>query len=135
MFPEPVHYMRTDTPGWTIKDWDTANHLLSYLEPEKRHFAVFTLPDDCYIQCLGRKTALTVEARVYENPDSFTHYVFGKGPIVGKQTKVGGTEGEVTIDESQVLQMRDARLIIRQFLETRTFPEHYVRHDITSMFE
>ena len=133
-FPEPVHYSRTDSPGWKIKDWDTANTLLSYLEPNKRHFAIFELPDHSYAQCLGQKTALTVEIREYHPDGSFTHWIFGKDKPTGEMTQVGGDAGIVNIDSSQVLKMRDARLIIRQFLEERTFPEKYQKLDITERF-
>jgi len=134
-FPEPVHYSRTDcTVGWKIKDWDTANKLLSYLEPDHRHFAIFELPDRSFAQCLGRKTALTVEAREFHEDGTFTHWVFGKGPLTGETTQVGGDAGVVTVGTSQVLKMRDARVILRQFLETRTFPEQYERQDVTERF-
>ena len=136
MFPETVHYARTDIPaGWDIPDWDTANTLLGFLDPDRRHFAIFTLADNCYVQCLGRKTALTVEARVYSDSPTFRHFVFGKGDPTGETTTVGNTENGVTIDASQLLKMRDARLIIRQFLETRTFHDRYTATDVTSRFD
>src|SRR6266550_7708788 len=59
-FPEHVHYSRTDdTAGWDIDDWETANKLLAYLDPQRRHYAIFNLPDGSYVQCLGNKKALT----------------------------------------------------------------------------
>ena len=136
MFPETVHYACTDAPGGgDIPDWDTANTLLGYLDPARRHFAIFALNDNCYVQCLGRKTALTVEARVYSDSNKFQHFVFGKGDPTGETTTVGNTENVVTVDTSQVLKMRDARLIIRQFLETRTFHDRYTATDVTSRFD
>lgn len=134
MFPEQVHYSRTSCPGWKIKDWDTANKLLSYLEPNKWHFAIFELADNSYIQCLGSKTALTVEAREYDKSGNYKHWVFGKGEITNETTKVGGEAGQVEVDKSQVLTMRDARQIIRQFLESRSFPERYQKQDVTYRF-
>jgi hypothetical protein len=135
MFPEPVHYSRADCPaGWKIRDWDTANKLLSYFDTERRPFAVFTLPDNSYVQCLGAKTRLTVEAREYHSNGSFTHWVFGQNAPIGVQEQIKVSTGITTVDTSQLLAMRDARSIIRQFLETRTFPTNYYRHDITSRF-
>lgn len=133
-FPEPVHYARTDNPGWRILNWTTANKLLSYLEPEKKHFAVFSLPDDSYAQCLGSKKALTVEVRVQNGDGTFSHWVFGKGALTGVQTHVGPAGACVKVDQSQVLTMRDARLIIREFLECRTLSPRYQRQDVTSRF-
>lgn len=132
MFPEPVHYSRTDTVGWKIRGWETANKLLGYLEPERRHFATFTLPDGSYVQCIGRKTALVVESREYHEDSSFTHWVFGKGDLTGRNVRVGGTPGTIRVDESQILKMRDARLIIRQFLENRTYPDRYAKQDVSA---
>jgi hypothetical protein len=126
MFPEPVHYSRTDCPtGWKIRDWETANKLLSYFEPERRPFAIFTLPDKSYVQCLGAKTRLTV---------AFTHWVFGRGTLTGSSERIRVSTGDVTADTSQLLSMRDARLIVRQFLEARTFPSVYHRHDVAERF-
>lgn len=134
-FPEPVRYSRSDCPsGWSISNWQTANKLLSYLDPDRRHFATFDLQDGSYVQCLGCKKALTVEARIYRPDGTFTHWVFGKGSLDGQMTRVGSRLGMVTVDRSQVLQMRDARLIVRQFLETRTFPERFSQLDITNRF-
>lgn len=134
-FSQPVHYSRTDTPGWKIKDWETANKLLSYLELRRRHFTTFTLPDDSYVQCLGSKTALTVEIREQQQDGTFKHWVFGKCPPIGEMTRVGSDSGSITVDRSQVMTMRDARLIIRQFLETRTLCERYHRQDVSDRFE
>jgi len=135
MFPEPVHYSRADCPaGWKIRDWDTANKLLSYFDTERRPFAIFTLPDNSYVQCLGAKTRLTVEAREYHSNGSFTHWVFGRNAPIGVQEQIKVSTGITTVDTTQLLAMRDARSIIRQFLETRTFPANYYRHDITSRF-
>jgi hypothetical protein len=135
MFPEPVHYSRTDCPaGWKIRDWDTANHLLSYFDSERRPFAIFTLPDNSYVQCLGTKTRLTVEARNFSKNGSFTHWVFGRSVPTGLQERIEVSTGVTIVDSTQLLKMRDARLIIRQFLETRTFPEDYHRENVTSRF-
>ncbi len=135
MFPEPVHYSRTDCPaGWKIRDWDTANKLLSYFDPERRPFAIFALLDNSYIQCLGSKRRLTVEARQYRPDGSFTHWVFGRGAPLREPQEIAVSTGISRVDISQILAMRDARIIIRQFLETRTFPSSYYRQDVTRRF-
>src|ERR1700729_3875891 len=109
MFPESVHYSRTDCPaGWKIPDWETANKLLSYFDPERRPFAIFTLPDNSYVQCLGTKTRLTVEVREFKPNGSFTHWVFGRGAPVGTQEHIKVSTGAVAVDASQLLAMRDA---------------------------
>ncbi len=134
MFPTPVWYERTDSPGWEISDWETANKLLSYVEPEYRPYAIFSLPDKSYVQCLGSKRRLTVEARIYEPNGSFTHWVLGKGRLTGSPEVIEVCTGRVNVGASQLLSMRDARVIIQQFLRTRTLPLTYQTHDITSRF-
>ena len=135
-FPEPVHYSRTDCPtGWTIRDWETANKLLSYFEPIRRPFAIFTLPNNSYVQTLGAKRRLTVEAREYHRNGSFTHWVFGHAMPLGILESIEVSTGTLTVDTTQLLAMRDARVIIRQFLETRTFPLSYHRQDVTERFQ
>lgn len=133
-FPEPVHYSRTDSPGWMIKDWETANTLLRYLDPFVRPFVIFELPDGSYVQCLGSKRRLTVEVRECRAGGSFTHWVLGCGKPQRETVRIDTSTGTVTVDVSQVLTMRDARLIIRQFLETRTLPDRFHRQEITGRF-
>jgi hypothetical protein len=108
--------------------------LLRYFDSERRPFAVSTLSDKSYIQCLGEKTRLTVEARQFQPDGSYTHWVFGRGAPNGTQERIEVSTGAVTVDSSQILAMRDARIIIRQFLETRTFPLAYYRQDVTDRF-
>ena len=135
MFPMPVHYKRNDTPaGWKIRDWETANKLLSYLDPNLRPFAILTLPDNSYVQCLGCKRRLTVEAREYRPDGSFKHWVFGRSLPQSEPVRIEVSTGVVTIDATQQLTMRDARIIIRQFLETQTFPNKYHREDVTERY-
>lgn len=137
-FPEPVKYERTDSPGWIIHDWQTADRLLSYLEPKKRYFAIFTLPDGSYVQCYGGQKALTVEARVQNGDGKFTHWRFGHGPLCDLSADVGpavGPHGEcMQVDVSQVLEIHDAKAIVRQFLTKKTLDNSYQCEDITDMF-
>jgi|GEM_PF-3060208 len=135
LFPERVHYSRPGAySGWPIKNWETANRLLGFLNADKKNFAIFDLPDGSYIQCLGGKKALTVEARIYDSEGHFRHWVFGKGSPSGHKVTIGGTAGQVVVDSTQSLQMRDARLIIRRFLMSRGFSQKYFAQDVTQRF-
>ncbi len=133
MFPETVNFMRADGSGWPIRDWDTANKLLAYVHPEKNPYVVFSFSDESYVKCFGCKTRLTVEAR--ESFDGgFRHWVFGKGLLKGKPQEIQTSTSKVTVDASQLLRMRDARVIIRLFPEHRRFSEAYDREDVTKRF-
>lgn len=133
-FPEKVFYRRGGSAGWHIRNWDTANKLLSYLGPKVSQFAVFEKPDSSYVQCAGAKRRLTVEARVYNSDGGFVHMVFGRGNLIGNRERIVCDDGPIFVDESQVLQMRHARLIIRPFLEQGVFPEQFEKTDVTDTF-
>lgn len=134
-FPEPVRYISPECQtGLPIQDWDTADKLLRDLDPEHSYFADFMLPDYSYAGCFGAKTRLKVEAREFHRDGSFTQWIFGRGEPVGKPECIKATIMSVTVDASQLLTIQDARLIIRQFLETRTFPSTYHREDVTGQF-
>ena len=129
-------YQREGTPGWKIKSWDDANTLLGYVKPEGPSSACFTIANQNYVQCAGSKKRLTVEARIYVDEETFVHYCFGKGDLLGKEETIDCNVGEIVRDSSQVLSMRDARLIIRHFVENNgALLEKYVTHDITKMFQ
>ena len=126
-------YKREGTPGWLIKSWEDANQLLGYFGPTGTSSVSFTLDDGSYIQCAGHKTRLTVEARLVRVSD-FLHVVLGKGPIVGTSELITCSAGPITVDASQVLQMRDARKLIRHFVEYRQFLDSYNAADVSAKF-
>jgi len=130
-FPSPVHYSRENSPGWKIKDWDTANKLLAYLSTDGMSFACFQKEDGSYVQCAGSKKRLTVEARVFDGDGSFRHLVFGKGELKKEEEKIETTDYHVLVDSSQVLQMRHARLIMKPWLEGGSFPSDFEVSDVT----
>jgi hypothetical protein len=133
-FPERVDYVCADGSEMKMPDWNVANWQLRYLDPSRRPFMVFALPNGSFIQCLGSKQRLTVEARECRPDGSFTHWVFGRGRPQREPVQIKVSTGQVTLDVSQVLTMRQARPIIRQFLETRTFPAEFHRQDVTHRF-
>ena len=134
-FPEPVHFTREDSPaGWKLKDWDTVNSLLSYFDTNGKSFVCFEKSNGSYVQLAGAKRQLTAEARIYDSPTRYRHFVFGKGVIRGSVEKVKTTDYEVEVDESQVLQMRHARLILRPWLEGHDFPDDFTMTDVTERF-
>ena len=133
-FPEPIHYSRENSPGWKIKDWDTANKLLSYLSTDGMSFACFEKPDGSYFQCAGSKTRLTAEARIYAASRQYRHFVFGEGELAGETAKVDTTDSEIEVDVSQVLQMRHVRLILRPWLEGGAFPRDFLVTYVTERF-
>ena len=134
LFPEPIHYSRENSPGWKIREWDTANKLLSYLNTDGMSFACFEKPDGSYFQCAGSKTRLTAEARIYSGPRQYRHFVFGRGDLAGETEKIETSDYEIEVDASQVLQMRHVRLILRPWLEGGAFPHEFQMTDVTERF-
>ena len=134
-FSEPIFYRRGGTAGWEIRDWETAEKLLSYLGPKFSDFAVFEKPDHSYVQCAGAKRRLTVEARVFNPNGSFTHFVLGRGEPSNESELIECSEGAIEVDATQVLQLKHARQIMRKFLEDGEFPTDFVATDVTGRFK
>ena len=131
-----AHYEREGTTGWPIKSWEDANALLGYQKAEGPSFTVFTLKSGSYVQCVGGKKSLVVEARVLESDSNFKHYRFGKGNQVASEEVIECNCGPITVDKSEALSMRDARLIIRHFVENNgEILGKYTANDITDNFQ
>ncbi len=132
MIVEPVEYT-FGGPTFIIRHWIVASKVLNFLH--KNPVAIFSLKDESYVQCLGDPSRLIVEARECKEDGSFTHWVFGLGnPSIEMDVIEGGSVGPVELHRSQVLTIEDARRILKQFLETRTFPDEYHREDVSERF-
>lgn len=133
----PWHVHRLSGDGWPsqrIDDWDTAALMLQQRITRLPDREVFSLPDGSYAQCLGSKAALTVEVRECRAGGGFTHWILGKGPLTGKSAVVRGPDSTDRVDSSQVLTLRDAQSIFREFLQLRAIPARFTRTDVTSRF-
>ncbi len=135
--PEFVTCHRAVGAKRRMKGWREVDAAISGID-EENYFAVFSLPDEDYVQMYGDAERMTVEARVYEKDGAFTHYVVGKGKLAKRLAYFGpanGPNGErVWADESQVLTLDDARNIVREFLFHRKFSAGYVAEDVTERF-
>jgi len=133
--PDRVLFMSArQKKGWYINTWKQASAQLSYLDPNKEHFMVFELPDGSFIQCLGSKQELTVEIHLIHDNGLETHVIAGSGEEIGIEAIVGGPGGTVVVDRSQVLQIGDARSMIRKFLEEKSLDLRYRYKDVTSLY-
>lgn len=131
-----AHYEREGTAGWLVKSWDDANTLLEHQKAEGPSYTVFTLRNGSYVQCAGGKKSLVVEARVLNENGSFKHYRLGSAEKTGVNVIIECNCGPITVDKSQVLTMRDARIIIKQFVENNGLVlGSYHASDITGMFQ
>jgi hypothetical protein len=131
-----AHYEREGITGWPIKSWEDANKLLGHQKTEGPSYTVFTISNGSYVQCAGGKTELTVEARVIEQGGSFKHFRFGKGKLSGRQVEIECSCGPIKVDETQALKMKDARLIVRHFVESNgELLSGYEAQDISNVFQ
>lgn len=130
-----AHYQREGTPGWKLKSWEDANKLLGYQKADGPSFTIFALEDGSYVQCAGGKRRLTVECRISKADGTFNHFRFGKGAPVDVTTLIECACGPIHVSETEVLTMRDARLIMKHFVETGGgFHGSYRASDITAGF-
>ncbi len=127
-----AHYEREGTHGWVLDSWNDANHLLGYQKVDGPSYAIFTLDDGSYIQCAGGKKRLTVEARIIIEDKKFKHYRFGKSELKNDKGIIECNCGPIKVDLTQVLTMKDARILIREFVENnKKLSEKYIATDIT----
>ena len=130
-----AYYEREGTTGWPIKSWEDANKLLGYQKAEGPSYTVFTIKDGSYVQCAGGKTKLTVEARIIKQGGNFKHFRFGKDQLSGRETVIECNCGPIAVDETQALKMKDARLIIKHFVEASgELLSEYEAQDISNVF-
>lgn len=76
----------------------------------------------------------TPHSSALQESGRFTHVVFGTGTLSGNQTHIECSIGPIQVDTTQVLAMRDARRIIRRFVETRSFHPDFTATDVTARF-
>jgi hypothetical protein len=134
-FPEKVLLHPSNGGVIFIYDWSVALTRLSYFAREAPDHIVFELSDGSYAQCAGTKTCLTVETRLYLPDSTFTHYTWGIGGLSGKRSSIEGSAGVIDVDSSQVLQMRDARIIMKGFIEREPIPARYHAFDSSAIFD
>ena len=135
---------------WTIKtmnlkventelenpNWNGIKTELNKMDGIKNGYLILENDKGDYIQCAGQSEMLTVEYRLNSEP-KFKHYVIGKGknksPIkvswVVLQTKVG----EIMIHEEEVLNLKDAELIFKEFYEEQTIPTELNKRNVTKL--
>jgi len=132
--PDRVLLHHSNGAAYFFYEWEVLLARLSYFAHKGPDICTLELEDGRYIQLAGVKRRLTVESRTYENGGQFTHIVWGKGARVGSAETIQSQAGTVTVDASQVLIMRDARILIQAFLENEPMPARYCGFDVSSRF-
>ena len=133
--PDRVLFHPSSSPVLFLYDWDAVLGRLHYFAYKGPDFMILEVESGDYIQCAGVKKRLTVETRRYTAGKEFRHEVWGKGILTGFAEKIDCTDGEIEVDSSQVLAMRDARLLIRAFLEQDEMPALYQGTDVSNRFD
>ncbi len=133
--PDRVLLHPSSSPVLFLYDWDAVLGRLHYFAHKGPDFMILEVEGGDYIQCAGVKKQLTVETRRYTAGKMFHHHVWGKGELTGHVGRIDCTDGEIQVDSSQVLAMRDARLLIAAFLEGAEMPSRYHCTDISDRFD
>jgi len=123
--------------GWPViflYDWETVLLRLKYFAQKGPDYLTLELEDGSYVQCAGEKRRLVVESRSYSSDRQFRHLAWGKGALRHVADSVQCVDGIVSADASQILEMRDARIIIRSIVESSAPPSLYTATDITDRF-
>jgi hypothetical protein len=134
-FPDKILLHPSNGGVIFIYDWSVALARLSYFAREGPDHIVFELSDGSYVQCAGTKTCLTVETRVYDADSRFRHCTWGIGSPSGIKAQVAASAGVIEVDSTQILQMRDARIILKEFIEGQPISPKYQAFDRTKFFD
>jgi len=117
-----------------IEDFYAADALMCTLSLRGPSYIIFNGADgDGYVQFAGSHEQLTVEQRTTGAGDGFRHLVWGRGPLDEEAARVPTRDGWVDVDVSQVLQLHDARVLLRAWWEGQPMPPGYVPTDITAL--
>lgn len=134
-FPDKVLLYPSNGGVLFLYDWEIVLSRLSYFGHKGPDFTVLELKDGSYVQCAGSKNRLTVETRTYGPERSFQHMIWGRSTCTGVKARIESIDGYIEVDASQILQMRDARIIIKAFIEKEEIPGTYISTDATFSFD
>ena len=87
-------------------------------------------------QCAGQPKMLTVEYRLNSKPN-FKHYVIGKGkdksPMKVSWIALQNNVGPIMVHKEEVLNLKDAELIFKEFFENQTIHSDLNKRNVTKL--
>ncbi|WP_420322196.1 hypothetical protein [Flagellimonas sp.] len=117
-------------------NWDGIKSELNKLDGIENGYLTLENDNGDYIQCAGNKSMLTVEYRLNSKPN-FKHYVIGKGkdksPMKVSWSVLQTNVGEIMVHKEEVLDLKDAELIFKEFYETQAIPSELNKRNVTKL--
>lgn len=108
------------------------------MSSDRSSFGRFELDDESYLQFLGTKDALCIEARIYKKSwgrSIFKHYAFAQSDLSGEIVRLGNSEYYLDVDSSEILTRKELKLIARSFLLNRSIETKFIARDVTSKYD
>jgi len=114
-------------------NFEFVSDFIRQMNSETSSYCTFSLNDDCYIQCAGSKTRLTIE---YREPieGGFSHYVIGVKSLLKIDSKVPYSGGSIKVKKNEIFNAEQAVEIFDSFINNNKIPENYTKRDTTLMF-
>jgi hypothetical protein len=115
--------------------WESIEEALPMITPRGPGFFILSRPDGSYVQTAGARLRLIVEYRKILGSGQFAHYVLGKHiEAAPKQTQINASIGVLNLMNNEILTVKDAIAIFREFYLEGTVPGTYILHDVTADF-
>lgn len=117
-------------------NWDGIKTELNKLDGIENGYLILGNNNGDYIQCAGNPNMLTVEYRVNSKPN-LKHYVIGKGknisPMKVSWIALQNNVGPIMVHKEEVLNLKDAELIFKEFFENQTIPSELNKRNVTKL--
>ena len=117
-------------------NWDGIKTELIKLDGIENGYLILENDNGDYIQCAGQPKMLTVEYRLNSKPN-FKHYVIGKGkdksPMKVSWIALQNNLGPIMVHKEEVLNLKDAELIFKEYYEKQTIPTELNKRNVTKL--
>ncbi|NRR93381.1 hypothetical protein HSX10_17540 [Winogradskyella undariae] len=117
-------------------NWDGIKNELNKLDGIGNGYLTLENDNGDYIQCAGNPSMLTVEFRLNSKPN-FKHYVLGKGkdksPMKVSWIALQNNVGPIMVHKEEVLNIKDAEWIFKEFFENQTIPTELNKRNVTKL--
>lgn len=128
--------LKTEKSEWKNPNWNEIKTELNKLDGIENGYLILENDNGDYVQCAGNLNMLTVEYRL-NSKTNFKHYVIGKGkdisPMKVKWSILQTNVGKIMVHKEEVLNLKYAQLIFKEFYENQTIPSELNKRNVTKL--
>lgn len=108
--------------------------MIEKLHPSDFPYLILEDTESNYIQCMAGDKDFVVEIRIYDENDSFKHFVIGSKETSQVWYSINGAVGPVMVLGHELLRIRDVKNLFVSFFLNNDVPESYAKRNVTKMF-